>query len=98
MWVVPDLCYWLLLSNGSILARTTVQHVTREDWLNEEIKEQINQFDQTVDERLDDANFVIDDPNLTNFYIDDEGPTDELPNMVVPDDAEYDDTSGGANL
>jgi hypothetical protein len=40
--VGSDLCYWLLLPNGSILARTTVQHVTREDWLNEEIKEQIN--------------------------------------------------------
>ena len=70
----------------------TVQHVTREDWLNEEVKEQINRFDQAVDERLDDANFVIDDPNLTNYYIDDEDPNDELvPNMVVPDDAEYDD-------
>jgi hypothetical protein len=88
--VGSDLCYWLLLSNGSILARTTVQHVTREDWLNEEAKEQINRYDQAVDERLDNANFVIDEPNLANFYIDDEDPNDELPNMVVPDDAEYD--------
>jgi hypothetical protein len=40
--VDSDLCYWLLLLNGSILAHTTVQHVTREDWFNEEIKEQIN--------------------------------------------------------
>jgi hypothetical protein len=42
--VDSDLCYWLLLLNGSILAHTTVQHVTREDWLNEEIKEQINRI------------------------------------------------------
>ena len=32
--VGSDLCYWLLLSNGKVvLARTMVQHVTREDML-----------------------------------------------------------------
>jgi hypothetical protein len=36
--VGSDLCYWLLLSTGHVVARTTVQHVTREDILNPEIK------------------------------------------------------------
>jgi hypothetical protein len=44
--VGSDLCYWLLLPSGKVLARTTVQHVTREDMLNEDVKMQINRFDE----------------------------------------------------
>jgi Reverse transcriptase (RNA-dependent DNA polymerase) len=89
--VGSDLCYWLLLSNGKVLARTTVQHVTREDMLNDDVKVQINQFDEQVEDRLTDENFVVDDQNVTNFYLEDDAFVEGTPNMVTPDDVEYDD-------
>jgi hypothetical protein len=90
--VGSDLCYWLLLANGKVLARTTVQHVTREDMLNEDVKLQINQFDEQVENRLNDENFVVDDQNITNFYLEDEETlVDVASHMITPDDVEYDD-------
>ena len=35
--VGSDLCYWLLLESGKIIARTTVQHVVRDDYINDDI-------------------------------------------------------------
>ena len=52
------LCYWILKSNGQVLARTTVQHVTDDDLRTDATKEKILQFDREVNERLDDTNFT----------------------------------------
>ena len=41
-----NLCYWLLLESGKIIARTTVQHVVREDYLNDNVKLEIERFDR----------------------------------------------------
>ena len=92
--VGSDLCYWVLLPNGSVIARTTVQHVTRSDILVEDVKMQIERFDQQVEQRLNDDNFIIDDPNLTGFYMEDEygGPDGELADAgLSPTDDEYGD-------
>jgi hypothetical protein len=67
--VGSDLCYWLLLPSGKVLARTTVQHVTREDMLNEDVKMQINQFNDQVENRLNDENFVVNDQNIANICL-----------------------------
>ena len=59
-----DLCYWLLLQSGKVIARTTVHHVVRDDYLNDDVKSESERFDQTaVEERMSDKNFVIDDPD-----------------------------------
>jgi hypothetical protein len=90
--VGSDLCYWLLLPSGKVLARTTVQHVTREDFLNEDVKMQVNQFDEQIEDRLNDDNFVVNDENVANFFLEDETLIDHVPNgMVTPDDTDYDD-------
>ena len=90
--VGSDLCYWLLLPNGKVLARTTVQHVTREDFLNEDVKMQVNQFDEQIEDRLNDDNFVVNDENVANFFLEDETLIDHVPNgMVTPADTDYDD-------
>jgi hypothetical protein len=69
-----DLCYWLLLPNGSVIAPgTTVQHGTRTDLLeSEEVKMQIEQFDEQVEQRLTDENFVVDNLSVAGFYLEDE--------------------------
>jgi hypothetical protein len=44
-----------------VIARTTLQHVTREDFLNDDLKLHIEEFDITVPERLSDENFMTED-------------------------------------
>jgi hypothetical protein len=96
--VGSDLCYWLLLDSGKVIARTTVQHVVRDDYLNNDVKGDIESFDRSVDERLSDHNFMADPAG--GFYIQDE--PDEMPNgiarteddygdMVIPDTLDADD-------
>ena len=46
--VGSDLCYWLLLESGKVIARTTVQHVVRDDYLNDDVKREIERFDQSI--------------------------------------------------
>jgi hypothetical protein len=54
-----------------VIARTTVQHVVRDDYLNKnDIRREIERFDQLVDERLSDQNFIADGHD--GFYIQDE--------------------------
>ena len=48
-WIVgSDLCYWLLLESGKIIARTTVQHVVLEDYLNDDVKLEIDYGDMDL--------------------------------------------------
>jgi hypothetical protein len=61
---------WLLLESGKIIARTTVQHVIRDGYVNDDVKLEIERFDQSIDQRLTDQNFVADDTG--GFYIQDE--------------------------
>jgi len=68
--VGSDLCYWLLLESGKVIARTTVQHVVRDDYLNDDIRREIERFDQVVNERLSDQNFMAEGHD--GFYIQDE--------------------------
>ena len=102
--VGSDLCYWLLLPSGKVIARTTVQHVTREDMLNDDVRRMIDEFDRNVDERLDDQAFLAEDPDAT-FFLQDEfddydtsGVTttpadDEYGDMLAPEALEADDMS-----
>ena len=46
------LCYWILKENGSVLARSTVQHVTREDTLQDDVQGNIREYHTILNERL----------------------------------------------
>jgi hypothetical protein len=71
-WVGSDLYYWLLLlPSGKVIARTTVQHVMREDILNKDVRRNVEAFDRNVEERLNDQGFMDQDPNAT-FFLPDE--------------------------
>ncbi len=58
--VGSDLCFCMFLESGKVIARTTVQHVARDDYLNNDVKREIESFDRSVDERLSDQNFRAD--------------------------------------
>ena len=53
------LCYHILKHNGSIESRTTVQHVTQDDFDKPETKARIDKFNEDVVERLNDDNFKL---------------------------------------
>ena len=65
--VGSDLCYWLLLESGKVIAHTTVQHVVRDDFLNDDVKREVERFDHAIEERLSDQNFITGDAE--GFYI-----------------------------
>jgi hypothetical protein len=55
-----DMCYWILTVSGHVLARTTVQHVTKDDTNDPAIKVKIDHFHQKIEERLIEHNFITD--------------------------------------
>ena len=54
--------------SGNFIARTTVQHVTRDEYLDPVMRERIKEFDEQIKKRLDDTNFVY--PEAGELYID----------------------------
>ena len=92
--VGSNLCYWLLIESGKVIARTTVQHVTRKDVLNEDTKQQINQFNMAVTGRLTVIGFLTEDAGASTFYLQDDEEDDTgvvNPNLMTPLDEEYGD-------
>ena len=85
--VGSDLCSWLLLESGKVIARTTVQHVVRDDYLNDDVKRDFESFDRSVEDRLSDQNFMTDPAD--GFYIQDE--PDKVPNGIARTEEDYDD-------
>jgi hypothetical protein len=66
------MCYWVLTQSGKVLARTTVQHVTQEDVLNDEVKQRLDEFDTAVKARLDDAGFIDQNVMPGALYLDEQ--------------------------
>jgi hypothetical protein len=70
-----------------VIARTTVQHVVRDDYLNDDVKRDIESFDRSVEERLSDQNFMADPAD--GFYIQDE--PDKVLNDIARTEKDYGD-------
>eukprot|EP00957_Ditylum_brightwellii_P130672 9968773-Ditylum_brightwellii.AAC.1 len=64
------MCYWILTKAGHVVAKTTVNHVTHDEYLDKETKKQIKEFNEAIDKRLNDDHFKNND--LAGFYLDDE--------------------------
>jgi hypothetical protein len=54
-----DLSYWLITDSGKIISKSSVEHVTRDDYLQTDKKAEIDEFNQKIDESLANANFAI---------------------------------------
>jgi hypothetical protein len=57
--VGSDMCYWVLKDNGTVVSRTTVQHITIDDLAKDDTARKLHEFDEKVKERLDDTNFQL---------------------------------------
>jgi len=86
--VGSDMCYWIMPVSGKAIARTTVQHVTREDMLNPVIAEQVETFDKSLTNRLNDENHLIEGMDSITYNDD-----SDLPQWNDEDPAYGDDST-----
>ena len=86
--VGSDLSYWVLLGSGKIVSRTSVQHVTQSDMRDDILKKRIDEFEETLEERLNDENFQSEETDV-DFYLEDVEIAENNPN--APTDEEYGD-------
>jgi len=54
-----DMCYWVLNDSGKVLARTTVQRMTKDDLQAPTTHDRMNDFTQKIAQKLNDLNHVI---------------------------------------
>lgn len=72
------------MENGKIILKMSVQHVTRDDYLEENLKKQIEDFNNKLDENLNDKNYEVDlSPEFESMYLDDVEDDDVYPNPGV---------------
>ena len=86
-----DMCYWVLTYSGKVISSTTVQHVTKSDMNDPELRPQIDKFDADIKKRLvdHDENFIRDDLSDAIAYLQDEYSRPDHSN--APPDQEYGD-------
>jgi hypothetical protein len=56
---------------GKLVSNSSVQHATRDDYLQEDIKKQIDEFNKKLEERLNDKNFLLFNEGFQGMYIED---------------------------
>ena len=70
--VGSDLSYWVITESRKIISKTSVKHVTQDDYLQANMKAHIDQFNQRLGESLDDANFAVKGKGeFESMYLDD---------------------------
>jgi hypothetical protein len=69
--VGSDLCYWLVTDTGKLVSNSSIQQVTRDDYLQEDMKQQIDEFNKKCEERLNDKNFLLFNKGFQGMYIED---------------------------
>ena len=79
-----DLTYWILTEHGNVNARSTVQHVTLEDWTNPDKRVKIQQFNEAIRQRLDPKSHYVQHEGVVHgMYLQDE---EEQPAMLQLED------------
>jgi hypothetical protein len=70
--VGSDLSYWLITDSSKIISKTSVEHVTHDNYLQTEKKAEIDEFNKKIDESLANANFAIKgEGEFDSMYLDD---------------------------
>jgi len=97
--VGSNMCYWVLTDTGQVLARTTVQRVTKDNLQVTTIQERMRVYTQKITERLDDWNHVITTP-AEGLILDDEveDANDEPEQETQPEQDNYTDDAYNAYL
>jgi hypothetical protein len=90
-----DLCYQIVTDSAQVVLKTSVEHVTHNDYLNEDTKAKVKEFEMKLGEHLDDSNFIlqgVDDVNLKMLEdLDDKGIGAMVEDAITLMEEEYDD-------
>lgn len=65
------LCYWILTNNGKVIARTTVQHVTKLETETRDIQQKIRDYHVSLNNHIGAEEFTTDMDELPDFINDD---------------------------
>jgi hypothetical protein len=92
--VGSDLCYWIVTDSGQVVSKTSVEHVTCDDYLNEDTKAKVKEFEKKLGEHLDDSNFILQGEDNVDLKmledLDDEGIGAVMEDGITPTEEEYD--------
>ena len=66
-----SLCYWILNDIGTVLARTTVQHVTQDEIANTEIMNRIRDYHEKLEKVIGDDQYVSTESEFEKFVNED---------------------------
>jgi hypothetical protein len=86
------LTYWILTESPKIIARSTVQHVTAAEQLDDDIQKKMEAFQQHMEHQLDETGFVIDNLFEPKHILQDEDLLNDLvygDGTNTPTDEEY---------
>ena len=89
------MCYWILKSNGEIVSRTTVQLITDEVMMREEIQQQITKLDEELTSQLKNEEYELTETHENQLFIEDTAGIDKvafadnIEPMIDEDDREY---------
>ena len=92
--VGSDMCYWLITDSGKLVSKTLVEHVNCDDYLNPEVKKQIDEFNEKLYKRLDDTKLLLEDsPHSDDLDYDDGNHNHGVitNHVITPSDYEYSD-------
>ena len=65
------LCYWILTENAKVVARTTVQHITKEESLDPEKIEKIRAYHDGIEMTMADCHYIDNSPDFASFVNED---------------------------
>jgi hypothetical protein len=65
------MCYWVINGNAQVLSRTTVQHVTYLEQQHDDLRKKIDRFDNQLQEKLRDTNYIDASEGAMRSYIQD---------------------------
>ena len=82
------MCFYVLSQNGNVIARSTVQHLTKAESLSDAISQRLKDYELEIEGRLSDRDYIDHEMAEGDHYLEDEE-EDELAPTDVPDPDEY---------
>ena len=65
------MCFWILTSKGTVVSRTTVQHITKEEILKDDVMDHIRAYHVELDLKLGDELYIDNDSDFFKFLNED---------------------------
>ena len=81
--------YWILTKGGTVIARSTVQHITISNMATDAMNDHVKLFDDMLLTRLNVENIQLDLPDHVFYLQDKDEPIAPTDAAAIPEDSEY---------